>query len=105
MVIPCKVWDGLSELQAWEAGMVDAIVAFLFILAPAATPTRPRSAGRIETAEISALQELSGFAQQGFDAIQCGQFLVGHIVSILELLAQLELHHLLPLLNLHQALG
>ena len=44
MVIPCKVWDGLSELQAWEAGMVDAIVAFLFILASAATPTRPRSA-------------------------------------------------------------
>jgi hypothetical protein len=44
MVIPCKVWDGLSELQAWEAGMVEAIVAFLFILAPSATPTRPLQA-------------------------------------------------------------
>jgi hypothetical protein len=35
---------GLSELQAWVAGMVDAIVAFLFILAPSATPMRPRRA-------------------------------------------------------------
>ena len=59
---------------------------------------------RITGVDVCALQELSGLPQEGLDAIQCGQFLVGHIVHVLELLAELELHHLLPLFKLHQSL-
>ena len=38
------LWSAVDEwvtVQAPEAGMVGAIVAFLFILAPLATPMRP----------------------------------------------------------------
>mgnify|MGYP006889467182 CR=1 FL=1 len=36
-----SVVDEWATVQAPEAGMVGAIVAFLFILAPLATPMRP----------------------------------------------------------------